>query len=170
MTELLTDRLELRRWREQDLDAYAAIVAKPDVSRYLGTGQVLDRAAAWRQMALLVGHRELRGFTQSAVLERDTGRLVGRGGIWQPEGWPGLEIGWVLDPGVWGRGYASELGRASRDHAFHVLGARHVISVIQPENAASIRVAVAIGSTLEGEQEVGGVSCLIYGQSGPRSR
>ncbi len=51
MTELTTERLELRQWREDDLDDYASIAADPEVTRYLGAGGPLDRAGAWRQIA-----------------------------------------------------------------------------------------------------------------------
>jgi RimJ/RimL family protein N-acetyltransferase len=163
VTELITRRLELRRWSEQDLDAYAALVADAEVMRYLRGGPI-DRAAAWRELALFIGHRELRGFSQAAVIERSTGRLIGRGGLWRPEGWPGLEVGWVLERASWGNGYASELGRAVRDHAFAVLEASHLISVIHRDNERSIRVAEAIGATLERPIESHGMPCLIYGQ------
>jgi RimJ/RimL family protein N-acetyltransferase len=163
MTELTTERLELRRWREDDLDEYAAITADPDVVRYLG-GTTFDRVAAWRQIALFIGHRELRGWTSSAVVERSSGRLIGRGGLWQPEGWPGVEVGWILGRAAWGHGYATELGQAVRDYAFGSLGVAHLISVIHPDNAASIRVAEKIGSTFEGEFDLNGQRCLLYGQ------
>lgn len=166
MTELVTERLELRPWREEDLDAYAAIVGDPEVTRYLG-GTPEDRAAAWRAIALFVGHRALRGWTQSAVVERATGRLVGRGGLWEPEGWPGLEVGWMLSRAAWGRGYASELGRGVRDHAFGALGARHLISIIHRDNVRSIRVAEAIGHAYERDLEVRGLPCVVYGQTAP---
>ena len=164
MTELVTRRLELRPWRDADLDEYAAIVADPRVMQFMGAGP-LDRATAWRQMAIFIGHREMRGYTQSAVIERSTGRLVGRAGLFRPEGWPDLEVGWVLAPTSWGRGYASELGRACRDFAFGVLRAQHVISLIVPDNTASIRVAQAIGSHLEGETLLNGDLHLVYGQA-----
>jgi RimJ/RimL family protein N-acetyltransferase len=83
VTELSTERLELRRWLEGDLDEYARIAADPEVSRYIGGPH--DRATAWRQIAIFIGHRELRGWTTSAVVERASGRLVGRGGLWQPD-------------------------------------------------------------------------------------
>jgi RimJ/RimL family protein N-acetyltransferase len=162
VTELTTKRLELRRWREEDLDEYAALIAHPDVIRYVGGPT--DRASAWRQMAIFIGHRELRGWTNSAVVERSSGRLLGRGGLWQPEGWPGIEVGWILHPSAWGQGYATELGLAVRDHAFGRLGIRHLISLIHPDNAASIRVAEKIGSALEGEHTLSGTPHLIYGQ------
>jgi RimJ/RimL family protein N-acetyltransferase len=162
MTELITRRLELRRWREDDLDEYAPIIADPEVTRYIGGP--LDRATGWRQIAMFIGHREIRGWTNSAVIERASGRLIGRGGLWQPDGWPGLEVGWILARGAWGRGYATELGQAVRDHAFGELGMAHLISLIHPDNAASIRVAEKIGSKIEGEHDLNGTPHLIYGQ------
>jgi RimJ/RimL family protein N-acetyltransferase len=166
VTELVTERLELRRWRETDLDSYARIAADPEVGRFVGGP--FDRATAWRQIAIFIGHRELRGWTQSAVVERSSGRLVGRGGLWQPEGWPGTEVGWVLDRNAWGQGYATELGRAVRDLAFKVLHIPHLISVIERDNVASIRVAERIGATFESEYDLNGTRCVIYGQRAPR--
>jgi RimJ/RimL family protein N-acetyltransferase len=165
VTELVTARLELRRWREDDLDAYARIAADPEVGRFVGGP--FDRATAWRQIAIFMGHREMRGWTSSAVVDRSSGLLIGRAGLWQPEGWPGLEVGWLLDRGTWGRGYATELGRAVRDHAFAVLHVPHLISVIDRDNAASIRVAEKIGSTFERECDLNGTQCVIYGQPAP---
>jgi RimJ/RimL family protein N-acetyltransferase len=162
VTELVTERLQLRRWCEADLDGWARIVADPEVMRY--TGGPLDRATAWRQIAIFIGHREMRGWTSSAVVERSSGRLIGRGGLWRPEGWPGLEVVWTLERAAWGRGYATELGRAVRDHAFGALGVGHLISVIHRDNAASLRVAQKIGARFERDYELHGDQCLIYGQ------
>ena len=61
MVTLETERLRLRMFRETDLDAYAAMSADPEVMRYLGaTGEVLTRLEAWRQMAMFLGHWQLR--------------------------------------------------------------------------------------------------------------
>jgi RimJ/RimL family protein N-acetyltransferase len=100
-TELTTTRLELRRWREADLDEHAAMIADPQINRYVGGPT--DRASAWRQIAIFIGHRELRGWTSSVVVERHSGRLVGPAGLWWPEGYPGVEVGWILKPSVWNR-------------------------------------------------------------------
>lgn len=162
----MTERLQLRRWQEDDLGEWAAIIADPEVTRYIGGP--LDRATAWRQIAIFIGHRELRGWTSSAVVQRASGRLLGRGGLWQPEGWPGLEVVWTLARSAWGRGYATELGRAVRDHAFGALRMPHLISVIHRDNVASIRVAQKIGATFEREHELNGSPCLIYGQAAAR--
>jgi RimJ/RimL family protein N-acetyltransferase len=91
---LTTARLLLRPFRQDDVEAYAAMCADPEVMRYLGLSGVLTREDAWRQMAMLLGHWELRGFGMWAVEERDTGQFVGRVGLHDPEGWPEREVGW----------------------------------------------------------------------------
>ena len=128
-------RLVCARFVEDDLDAYAAIVAEPEVCRYLGNGGPSTATDAWRQIAVFLGHAQLRGYSQEAALvERSTGALVGRAGSGSREGWPGLEVGWVLAPWVWGRGYATEAGLAWRDYAFRELGATELVSLIHRDN------------------------------------
>ena len=106
-----TARLRLRPWHDDDLEPYAAMCADPEVMRYMGDGATLSRGDAWRSMAMFVGHWQLRGYGMWAVEERATRPFVGRVGLHRPEGWPGLEVGWMLDRATWGRGYATEAGR-----------------------------------------------------------
>ena len=103
-----TERLLLRMFRDEDLDDYAVVCADDDVMRYLGDGRALERWEAWRQMAMIIGHWQLRGYGPWAVEERSTGKVIGRIGFFNPEGWPGFELGWVLGKAYWGRGYATE--------------------------------------------------------------
>jgi RimJ/RimL family protein N-acetyltransferase len=161
--KLSTERLLLRGFREQDLDEYARICADPEVVRYLGAGTPFSRTDAWRQMATILGHWHLRGYGLWAVEERRSGALIGRIGFWEPEGWPGFELGWVLGRNWWGKGYATEGARAALDFAFADLGREHVISLIHPDNRASIRVAERLGESLEAETELSGHPVLIYG-------
>lgn len=160
---LSTDRLLLRPFQDQDLDAYAAICSDPEVMRYLGDGKPLSRADAWRQMAMILGHWQLRGYGMWAVEERQRNVLIGRIGFWQPEGWPGFELGWTLGRNWWGMGYATEGARIALSFAFTRLGQEHVISLIHPENRASTRVAERLGEHIEGETELFGHRVLIYG-------
>jgi RimJ/RimL family protein N-acetyltransferase len=162
MVTLETDRLILRMLRESDLDAYAEMHADPEVMRYMGDGQPLARPVAWRNLAMMVGHWSLRGYGLWAAEERSSGVLVGRVGFWNPEGWPGFEIGWMLRRSFWGRGYATEGARAALRYGFTVLGQAHVISLIHPENAGSIRVARRLGERLVGPTEVNGKPALVY--------
>ena len=165
MISLETDRLLLRPLRDDDLDAYAAMAADPEVMRFMGGPR--DRALVWRDMACFLGHWVMRGYGLWAAEEKATGDLVGRIGLWRPEGWPDLEVGWLLARRHWGRGFATEGGRAALKHAFNVLGAGHVISLIRPGNVASIQVAERLGESLEGRTELFGDETLIYGITRP---
>jgi RimJ/RimL family protein N-acetyltransferase len=84
------------------------------------------------------------------MVEVESGLLVGRAGLHRPElpGWPGIEIGWVVDPGQWGRGFATEAGARSIEYAFDQVGADEVCSTILAENERSAAVATRLGFTL----------------------
>jgi RimJ/RimL family protein N-acetyltransferase len=170
MVTLETERLLLRPFREADLDDYARICADPEVMRHIGEGRPLTRPEAWRHMAFFLGHWQLRGYGLWAAELKEGGALVGRIGLHNPEGWPDLEVGWLLERACWGRGLATEGGRAALGYAFTRLGAEHVISVIRPENARSVRVAERLGERFERRQVVNGAEALIYGVAAPGGR
>lgn len=163
MNEIQTNRLILRLPRESDLDAYAAMCADPEVMRYIGSGKTLSRTESWRNMAVVLGHWQLRGYGLWAVELRETGEFIGRIGCWNPEGWPGFEIGWMLRREFWGRGYATEGARAAMQYAFTELDQPRIISLIKPGNDASVRVAERLGEVLTGQLEVTGHDALVYG-------
>jgi RimJ/RimL family protein N-acetyltransferase len=166
MVILETERLRLRLFRESDLDAWADICSQEIVMQYINTGKTLSREGAWRDIALILGHWELRGYGFWAVEERRSATLIGRIGCWNPEGWPGFEVGWMLGRQYWGQGYAIEGARAALNYAFTELGVPHVISLIYPENAPSIRLAHKLGEQLERTMEISsipGVQLCVYG-------
>lgn len=164
---LTTDRLRLRPFDERDLEEYAAMCADPDVMRYIADGRPLDRPGSWRSLALMLGHWMLRGYGQWALQLKDDGHFVGRAGLWQPEGWPGLEVGWALTPRFWGQGLATEAGQATLDFAWNQLGADNVISIIHPDNIASQRVAERLGLQLQRNTTLGDQQVLILGRTRP---
>lgn len=142
--ELHTERLLLRTPRIEDLDAWAAFAAEPETMRYLGGVQ--GRSAAWRAMMCMAGSWQLQGFAMFSVIERESGRWLGRIGPWMPADWPGTEVGWGLSQAGQGKGYAVEAAAAAIDWAFHTLGWSEVIHCIDPENVPSQRVAERLGS------------------------
>lgn len=162
---LLTPRLRLRAFAQRDLDAYAAMMADEEITRYLGDGRPLTRADAWRQMAIFNGHWTLHGFGIWAVEHRDSGTLMGRIGCFYPEGWPAFEIGYVLGKQFWGGGYATEGAAAALDFARAECHPDRIVSLIRPDNAGSIRVAERLGGRLEGDVEFFGDRSLVYGYS-----
>jgi RimJ/RimL family protein N-acetyltransferase len=162
-----TDRLLLRGLANEDFDAYAEILADPEVARFLSDGRPLSRLDAWRQFAMHVGHWALRGFGVWAVEERATGAFIGRIGCLEPDGWPGFEVAYTLARSAWGRGYAREGVAASLRWAREVLGRTEVISIIRPANVGSIRVATALGATPERTVEFFGAPSTIYRYPAP---
>ena len=109
----------------------------------------------------------MRGYGHWAVESKETGRMIGRIGFLNPEGWPGFEIGWTLARHAWGKGYAIEGARAALRYAFTTLDKPHVISLIHPDNTASIRVADRLGERREGTARVSDVDVLVYGIDRP---
>lgn len=156
-----TDRLILREWRHEDIEPYSRFVADPEAMRFLG-GETLDRAGAWRQMATLIGHWAMRGHGFWAVEEKATGAFVGRVGVWEPEGWPQTEVGWSIMPEHHRKGFATEAGRAAAVWAFDTLGLDSIVSLIAPENVASIGVAKKLGETRAGDWKIGEFDVHIW--------
>lgn len=157
----------MRGFRQSDIDEYAAICADAEVMKHL-SGAPMSREEAWRHMAMILGHWELRGFGMWAVEEKASGHLLGRIGLLHPEGWPGFELGWTLGQQYWHRGFATEGARAALEYAFSTVGAERIISLIRKENLASRRVAHRIGERFEREVSFKGADVLMFAIS--RSR
>jgi len=144
---LETERLRLRPISPADADAHCALMADADVARFLTSdARPQGRAAAWRAFASYLGHWRIRGYGFFSVLEKSSGDWVGRVGPWRPEGWPGIECGWAIARSHWGKGYAPEAAVATIRWIFEAqpdLG--RIISLIDPDNAASQAVARKVG-------------------------
>jgi len=165
---LQTDRLLLRPPTAEDFPAYAEFMGSEATAQFLGGAQ--PPSVAWRQWAAITGAWVLNGFSMFSFIEKATNRWIGRGGPWMPEGWPGTEVGWGIVADAQGKGYAKEASTAALDWAFDELGWSEVIHCIAPDNAASIGVARALGSTLrragfEAPAPMSGVVWDLYGQS-----
>ncbi|MGH7024086.1 MAG: GNAT family N-acetyltransferase [Caulobacteraceae bacterium] len=143
---LQTERLVLRALAPEDFDAFAAMCADPEVMRFLGGVQ--PRSVAWRGFTSVAGSWAMQGFGMFSVIERTSGRWIGRIGPHRPEGWPGTEVGWGLVQDAWGKGYAVEAASAAMDFAVDQLGWTEVIHCIEDGNTASQNVAKRLGSSL----------------------
>jgi RimJ/RimL family protein N-acetyltransferase len=111
----------------------------------------------------------MQGFSMFSVIEKATGRWVGRLGPWRPEGWPGAEVGWAIVRDAWGQGYATEGAAAAMDWAVDHLGWVEIIHSIDSGNAASQNVARRLGSSILRRQTLpepnDGVELDIWGQT-----
>ena len=160
--QLETERLRLTALSDRHFEAYASMLADANSTRFVGDGQPLDRMNAWRSMAMLLGHWALRGYGMWALERRDSGEFVGRVGLHHPEGWPDLELGWMLLPEHRRHGYATEAGRAALDFAFSKVKASRAISLIRVGNSASERVARRLGGRQATTIDFLGGATLVY--------
>lgn len=148
MSGVETERLWLRSWSPADLDDLAAIFAEPEVWRH-PFGRGLSRDESEQFLNRQLEHWKANGFGVWAAVLRDTGRLIGYMGLsipsWLPQVLPAVEVGWRLHPDYWGRGLATEGGRASLRYGFETLELDRIISVYAPGNVASARVMEKLG-------------------------
>ena len=181
-------RLVLRRIAPDDLPFFTRIHALPEVARHLypgGRPRSPEETAAWLQYTLASYEQLALGYL--AVLRKEDGALIGRCGLMDlvvesaaPEhgirrGWFGreeapagvaltfeTELGYTLDPAVWGQGFATEAARCVRDYARDVLRLSYTISAILPQNARSQRVAERSGARAAGQMDVVGLTWDRY--------
>lgn len=159
-----TERLIIRMFGMDDFDALAPILGDSEVMEYSVAG-ALDRAAArdYFQKRFL-GQYEYCGFGFWALIDRNDGSLVGFAGliIQEIEGMEEVELGYRLARRYWGLGLATEAVLAIRDYAFQELGLERLISIIEPRNVRSIRVAEKIGMKLAFQDTFHGFDVNIY--------
>lgn len=143
--ELETTRLRLRGWRKDDLEHLARLNADPLVMRHMGRGPMSIEETR-TQLERFHEHWETHGFGLWAVEDRKAGTFIGRLGLNYHAVWPDdPEVGWFLDPRIWGQGLATEGGEAAVRYSFETLGADRLVSICLPENTASRRVMQKLG-------------------------
>lgn len=179
-----TDRLILRHIESSDLDALHALMSDPDVMRYVGTGSpktrqqterlmgfwIADNGRAWDEHTLERLPQLRRAierdahFALWATVEKRTNRLIGRCGLlaWDLEGRKEVEVGYMIGKAHWGQGFATEAASAIRDYGFDRLGFERLISLIQPGNVASQRVAIKNGMRHERDVKVGQIAAMVF--------
>lgn len=144
--EIETDHLILRAPQESDLDPLADFFAS---DRSLMVGGPLNRAQSWRIISGSLGHWLLRGFGMWHIHHKGDDRMIGATGFLHGEGWEEPELGWNLQDGYEGAGYAYEAANAARSLGAAKLGLNGVISYIAPENHRSRALALRMGAVLE---------------------
>lgn len=152
MTLILeTERLILREWTMDDADALFAVVGDAEVMKWVEDGKPwasIEVAREW--LRGVVENYRKRGYSRWAVVEKEGGRVVGSCGF-APLPWSGeIDFGYLLVRDRWGRGYATEVGRAALLYGFGRLGFVEVVASIAPENAASRRVIEKLGFVYRG--------------------
>jgi ribosomal-protein-alanine N-acetyltransferase len=145
---LQTERAILRTWSpDDDAEEGFRIWSDPEVMRYVGTGKpnaTIEETRAW--LGRMAAHHEQHGFGFWALVEKESGRLIGNCGMgYQRDGGLPIEFGYTLARSHWGHGFATEVGRACLRYAFEELGLTELFASVDSRNTASIRVLKKLG-------------------------
>ena len=159
---LETERLRLRPYRADDLDALHAMFSDPEHMTWYPAPFDRETTRAWLERQRN-GYRT-RGFALWIVEDRATGAFLGTAGpsLLLVEDVDEVEIGWHTRPGRKGEGIAPEAGAAARDWAFANLEIDHLIALVRPENRPSGRVAEKIGMQVDREVDHKGLRHHVY--------
>lgn len=149
MVVLRGDRVVLRPWRAADKAAFRRMGANPRVMEFLPG--LLDAPQSDALADRIAGALDRRGWGWWALEVPGVAEFGGFVGLNRPAAplpfAPCVEIGWRLDPALWGRFHATEAARACLDHAFGALGLPEVVAFTVPANTRSRAVMARIGMT-----------------------
>ncbi len=162
---LETERLLLREFDEDDVEAFYRLAKDPGILRFThdpGTGLTgLDHALEILRAYPMADYRKY-GFGRWACVDRAAGEVIGFAGLKHRAELQEVDIGYRFLPEHWGRGLATEAGRASLDYGFTRLGLRRIIGLVDPANVASVRVLQKLGMTFAGTVALGERSVARY--------
>jgi RimJ/RimL family protein N-acetyltransferase len=150
--ELRTERLLLRQWRDDDAEPLAAIYAQPAFLEHM---PALDLDGTRAQIERFARGWDVDGLSHWAAVDPERGSLIGRIGLMRHHDWPEsaspVEVGWALHRDCWGKGLATEGGRAGLECWRAHLDDSQLISITVAGNRRSRAVMERLGLTLRGE-------------------
>ena len=164
---LETERLEIRDWTEADFESFAALMKDPEVMRFSLNGP-LERSRALEAFhRRFIEHREKYGFAPLALILKKEQKIIGFAGLITQliDGEEKIEMAYRLFPAYWGQGLAYEAVSKIYEHAFKEMKIESLISIIDPENKRSLRLAERLGMKLVKKSRYQHVDVYIYARS-----
>ena len=156
-----TSRTNLRNFTMDDLDDVAAILGNPRVMKYLGHNcQPVSRDETREILEGIIRFRQNRGYGRMAVISKENNKLIGMAGLRFFE--DNAELFYLLDEPYWGKGLATEIGKAILEYGFETFDFPRIIAIARPANVATLRVLEKIGLKFEREDVIAGVRANRY--------
>ncbi|MDT5158367.1 MAG: hypothetical protein QOC99_935 [Acidobacteriota bacterium] len=161
--ELETARLRLRMFTPEDLDALCEITRDPEVMRYIGHGRTLTRDETHFNLQAIISAFRRRGFGRWALVKKDGGALVGYCGLSLSNDEVGVELAYLFAKAEWGKGLATEAGRACLRYGFEkMLGLESIAGLTRGANLKSRRVLERLGMKYLRDGHFYGYDCVWY--------
>ncbi|MDN7245358.1 GNAT family N-acetyltransferase [Planococcus shenhongbingii] len=160
-----TARLEFRQYRDEDFNFLYSLLSDPEVVRFIGNGQTRNREGATEFLYWIYrSYKENPELGLRMLIRKEDNIPIGHAGLVKQtiEGIEELEIGYWIAKDYWRQGYAAEAAKALRDYGIRQLGKKRFISLIQPENIGSMKVAEHIGMALEKDIQLAGKDVYVY--------
>ena len=146
-----TERLILRELRLTDLEGMFELDSDPEVHRFLGNKPIKTKEESQIIIEKVLGQYEEYGIGRWAIIEKNTGVFMGWSGIkfntdYNMNGFEQYyDVGYRLIKRFWGKGYATESGKAAVDYAFNILNLPELFATTEIGNQASHNALLKIG-------------------------
>lgn len=157
-----TDRLLMRPFRPEDLDELIEMRSDPEVNKYLGGTRLQNPEAITKRLGAYIATQEKYGFSSCAVIWKETGQMIGWGGLMPLEESGEFEVGYGFIKEFWGLGIGTELTRAWLAYGFENAGLDRIVAVAIPGNDASTHIMEKVGMKYEKNAMHYGEDCVFY--------
>ena len=159
---LTTERLTMRGFTNDDLDAFYPIISGEDQLKYFPATVPQTRERVQEMIDRIGKHWETKGYGLWAITLRETGELLGRCGIMEIKDTGETEIDFIFGRPYWNKGYATEAGRAAIRYGFEHLPVDFIVGIVHPDNGASQRALSKLGLTRGERTRYFNMDCYRY--------
>jgi RimJ/RimL family protein N-acetyltransferase len=164
-----TVRLTLRPFKEDDLSDAFSWLGDPRVMRFTPGGPDRDMAQTAARIAIYQRHQAEHGFSKWIIVDRNSGQPIGDAGLLFVTEHDWIDFGYRLARLCWGHGLATEAATAWVERAFAHLMLPCLVSIVHPDNHASIRVLRKLRFVEERRAKVMGMNSIVYRLTAPAS-
>ena len=159
---LETERLTLRKFTLGDLDELIELRSDDEVIKYLGGRRLQNPEAIAKRLRFYIECYEKFGFGMSAVIWKETNRMIGWSGLQPLDGTNEIEVGYGMIKEFWGKGIGYECASAWLRYGFERANLERIVAVASPENAGSWRIMEKCGMRYEKTETHYGMECVFY--------
>lgn len=159
---LETQRLYIRQFTNNDLTELIELRSDPEVIKYLGGKNMQNPAALEKRLQFYIGCYTKYGFGMSAMIWKETGKMIGWSGLQPLDGTDEIEVGYGMAREFWGKGIGFEAAKAWLEFGFEKANLKRIVAVAYPENTGSRRIMEKCGMKYEKTEPHYGADCVFY--------